>query len=301
MRRESTSRAAISGLDSPSSTSAATLSSMSVSDSQPLLRPPVLAVRPAPDPVAAELGLHPVQVGLGPEELVHLDRLLEHQPRARSGPRPRPGTRPPPRAPWPGAAAVPRPRTAARLRAARRGRGRPGRGSRARWPAGAGSAIPRRGRSTWPVSVCAVVLSPILTASRTASASRSSVSPMSSRLPSSAAVSTASASASSPACSRSSDRASSSGGIRRCPNRSACGSAAARWRRAASGSLRWKLITARVPNSPQAAAGSFRSIGTAVDLRQRVVPAPGLEEQLAEDAVRLRQPERGADLVRELP
>ena len=36
-------------------------------------------------------------------------------------------------------------------------------------------------------------------------------------------------------------------------------------------------------------------------LGQRIVPAPGFEEQLAEGLVRLRQPDRGAGLIRQMP
>ena len=48
-------------------------------------------------------------------------------------------------------------------------------------------------------------------------------------------------------------------------------------------------------------AGFVQVLGQGAHLGQRVVPAPRLEEQLAQGAVRLSQPERRADLVRELP
>ena len=80
VRRESISRAAISGLDRPFLDERRDLE-LGVGERVPAAdRAPVLAVRPAPDAVGPELGLNPVEVRLGPEELVHLDRLLERLP-----------------------------------------------------------------------------------------------------------------------------------------------------------------------------------------------------------------------------
>ncbi len=73
------------------------------------------------------------------------------------------------------------------------------------------------------------------------------------------------------------------------------------WARAVVGSFRWKLISAVMPRSSHAAPGSFRSVGTAESSYKRVIPAPDLEVQLTEHAVRLGQPDRRADLVGELP
>ena len=114
------------------------------------------------------------------------------------------------------------------------------------------------------------------------------------------AVSRASASGSASACSRSRLRARASGPMSRFPIRLACGAAAARWRRAAAMSPRWKQITAAMPRSQQAATGSFRSSCSASTSAMRIVPAPGVEEQLAQGAVRLSQPDHRADLVREV-
>ena len=48
-------------------------------------------------------------------------------------------------------------------------------------------------------------------------------------------------------------------------------------------------------------AGLLQVLGHDGHLGQRVVPAPGLEQQLAQGTVGLGQPERRADLVREVP
>jgi hypothetical protein len=48
-------------------------------------------------------------------------------------------------------------------------------------------------------------------------------------------------------------------------------------------------------------AGFGQLLGRRAHQGQRVVPAPHLEQQLAQRAVRLSQPERRAGLVRELP
>ena len=164
-----------------------------------------------------------------------------------------------------------------------------------------GICDPSASAAACPASVFAAALSPVLSASLTASISRSSIAPRSSGLPSNAAVSTASAPGRSPACSRSSDLARISGGMDRCPTRRACGSAATRWSRAAAGSFRWKLIMAVMPSSSLADDRLLQVRRHGFDLGQRVVPPSGLEEQLAEHAVRLAEPDGRADLVGELP
>ena len=118
---------------------------------------------------------------------------------------------------------------------------------------------------------------PVLMASRTASASRSSISSSSSVLSANPAVSTASASGSRPACSRSRLRASASGPFTRFPIRSARGAAEARRRRAAARSPRWKQMTAAMPRSLQAAACSGQA---AVSTGHRFAP-PGANRPIA--------------------
>ena len=301
VRRDSSSRAAISGLDSPSSTNAAILISVAVRLSQPLLRPPVLGVRPAPDAVGAERGLQPGDVGGRAQRGVDLDGRGEGGPRLvavvgvdevpggrlqRLGPQQRPA----------GVLVALRGR-----RAAGRRRGPAGRGSTARSPAGAGSPTRRRGRRRGPRGSARCSRSPVSAARRTASASRSSISSSSSVLPSNASVSAASASGSAPSCSRSRLRASASGPMSRCPIRSACGTAAARWRARRADLAAMEADHGGDAEIAAGRGGFLQVLGQALHLGQRVVPAPGLEEQLAQGAVRLRQPDRRADLVGELP
>ena len=143
--------------------------------------------------------------------------------------------------------------------------------------------------------------SPVSVARRTASASRSSISSSSSVLPSNASVSAASASGSAPSCSRSRLRARASGPMSRCPIRLACGTAAARWRARRADLAAMEADHGGDAEIAAGRAGFLQVLGQDLHLGQRVVPSPRLEEQLAQGAVRLSQPDRRADLVREVP
>ena len=87
----------------------------------------------------------------------------------------------------------------------------------------------------------------------------------------------------------------------RWPIRSACGAAAARWLRAVAGLA---AVEADHRGDAEVAAGGPGFLEVIVQgrhLGQRVVPPPGLEQQLAQGAVRLGPPHRRADLAGQLP
>jgi hypothetical protein len=75
------------------------------------------------------------------------------------------------------------------------------------------------------------------------------------------------------------------------------GLAAAMWRRAAPVSPRWKRITAAMPSSPRAAAGSFRLSWSICISASVLLHRPVLNSSWAQGAVRLSQPDHGADLL----